>query len=140
DTGRARPEGSCVQRLFEAQAEKTPLALAVACGHETLTYGELNRRANQLAHFLRARGVGPEVKVGLCVERSVTMLTGLLGILKAGGAFVPLDPAYPRELLTFMLEDARPKVPLTLEHLSERVSGAATQTVRLDADWERIAQ
>ena len=76
-------------------------------GNQRLTYQELNRRANQLAHYLQALGVGPEVLVGICVGRGAEMVVGLLGILKAGGAYVPLDPAYPRERLAFMLDDAR---------------------------------
>src|SRR5262249_3898177 len=91
------PEGGCIPRLFEAQTERTPQAVALAFGEEELTYRELNRRANQLAHHLRGLGVGPEVLVGICVERSAEMAVGLLGVLKAGGAYVPLDPAFPKE-------------------------------------------
>ena len=87
--------------------------MAVVYEEQQLTYRELNRRANQLAHYLRSLGVGPEVLVGICVERSVEMVVGLLGILKAGGAYVPLDPEYPRERLSFMLDDARVSVLLT---------------------------
>jgi len=102
-----------LHRLFEAQAAKTPGALAVEFAGEQLTYAELNERANQLAHQLRALGVGPEVLVGLCVERSLELVIGMLGILKAGGAYVPLDPSYPSERLQFMIEDAKPAVLLT---------------------------
>ena len=86
--------------------ERTPDAIAVVFETEQLTYGELNRRANQLAHHLRALGVGPEIVVAICLERSLEMVVGLLGILKAGGAYLPLDPAYPKERLAFMLNDA----------------------------------
>jgi len=108
----------CAHQLFEAQAAKTPGALAVEFAGEQLTYAELNERANQLAHQLRALGVGPEVLVGLSVERSLELVIGMLGILKAGGAYVPLDPSYPRERLQFMIEDAKPAVLLTPEGLS----------------------
>ena len=93
-------------QLFEAQVARSPDAVAVVFEDTTLTYADLDARANQLAHHLRARGVGPEVVVGLCIERSPEMIVGLLGILKAGGAYLPLDPAYPTERLAFMIEDA----------------------------------
>ena len=100
--GRCRP--ATLPELFAAQAARTPDAVAVVFGEEALTYGELECRANQLAHHLRALGVGPEVVVGLCVARSLEMVVGLLGILKAGGAYLPLDPDYPAERLAFMLD------------------------------------
>ena len=95
------------------QAERTPTAVALTCAGATLTYSELNARANRLARRLRAEGVGPEVLVGLCAGRSTAMVVGLLAVLKAGGAYVPLDPAYPAERLAFMLGDARATVILT---------------------------
>ena len=97
--------------LFAAQAARTPDAVAVVFEEQSLTYAQLDARANQLAHHLRGLGVGPETVVGLCVERSLEMVVGLLGILKAGGAYLPLDPAYPQERLAFMLEDARAPDP-----------------------------
>src|ERR1700728_239111 len=99
--------------MFEEQVEKTPGATAVVFEEEELSYGELNRRANQLAHYLRELGVGPDVRVAIAVERGFEMIIGLLGILKAGGAYVPLDPAYPEERLRFMLGDSMPAVLLT---------------------------
>jgi non-ribosomal peptide synthetase component F len=105
-----------------------------------MTYRELNRRANQLAHYLRERGVGPEVLVALCVERSTEMIVGILGILKAGGAYVPLDPAYPTGRLAFMIEDARPPVLLTQGRLSETLPAYAGHVVTLDSDWGEIAR
>ena len=105
-----------------------------------LTYRELNRRANQLAHHLQSLGVGPEVLVGLCVERSVEMVVGLLGILKAGGAYVPLDPAYPKERLAFMLEDTQAPVLLTQQRLVIGLPQCRAQIVCLDSGWEVIAQ
>src|ERR1700719_2588006 len=103
--------------LFAAQAASTPDAAAVVYEDQRLTYGELNARANRLAHHLRGLGVGPEVLVGVCLERSLELVVGLLGILKAGGAYVPLDPAYPTERLAYMLQDARAAVLLTQRRL-----------------------
>jgi amino acid adenylation domain-containing protein len=130
----------CIQELFEEQVERTPDAVAVVFEEQQLTYRELNRRANQLAHHLRALGVGPGVLVGICAERSVEVVVGLLGILKTGGAYVPLDPAYPKERLSFMLEDARAPVLLTQERLVGGLPEHVATVVRLDADWPVIAQ
>ncbi|MBZ4422338.1 non-ribosomal peptide synthase/polyketide synthase [Myxococcus sp. RHSTA-1-4] len=129
----------CVHHRFEAWAASTPDAVAVTYEGAALTYGELNRRANQLAHHLRARGVGPEVLVGLCVERSPEMLVGLLGILKAGGAYLPLDPTYPKDRLSFMLEDASVALLLTQERLVPSLP-RERPTLCLDSDWERISR
>jgi amino acid adenylation domain-containing protein len=130
----------CIHNMFEAQATRTPDAVALICDDQSLTYRELNRRANQVAHALRELRVGPEVLVGLCIERSLAMVVGLLGILKAGAAYVPLDPTYPPERLAFMLEDAQPPVVLTQERLVARLSNHVTQMVCLDAHWPTIAQ
>ncbi|HVH12903.1 MAG TPA: amino acid adenylation domain-containing protein, partial [Longimicrobium sp.] len=102
------PAESCIHERFEAQAARTPDATAVVSAMGSLTYAELNARANRLAHHLRALGVGPGMRVGLCVERSPAMVVGVLGVLKAGGVFVPLDPSYPRERLEYMLADSAP--------------------------------
>ncbi len=142
------PQEACLHELFEAQAARTPDAVAAAYEDLQVTYAELNTRANQVARCLRQRGVKPEVLVGLCVERSVEMIVGLLGILKAGGAYVPLDPSYPPERLAFMLADAQTPVLLTQESLSNQYAGilqassSATrfQVILLDADWPQIAQ
>jgi amino acid adenylation domain-containing protein len=107
------PRSRCVSQLFEEHVTRSPEALAVAWEDQSLSYGELNRRANQLAHYLRGLGVGPEVRVGICMERSLDMMVALLGVLKAGGAYLPLDPAYPKERLAFMLEDAQVSVLVT---------------------------
>ncbi|HEX2077791.1 MAG TPA: condensation domain-containing protein, partial [Longimicrobium sp.] len=96
----------CIHHAFQAQAERTPDAVALVWEHESLTYGELNQRANRLAHHLRALGVGAETRVGICLERGMEMVVSLLAVLKAGGAYVPLDPAYPAERLAWMLADA----------------------------------
>lgn len=130
----------CIHQLFEAQVEQTPDAVAVMFEHEQLTYQELNARANQLGHYLQALGTGPEVLVGLCVERSVSMVVGLLAILKAGGVYLPLDPAYPQERLAFMLEDACVSILLTQENLVQKLTSHQAQLVCLDTDSEAIAQ
>ncbi len=133
------PRESSVQEQFEAQVELKPDSLAVIFGQDQLTYRELNRRANQLAHYLQACGVGTEIPVGVCMKRSTELLVGLLGILKAGGAYVPLDPDYPRERLSFMVEDARLPVLLTQEHLRESLPQNQAQVVCLDSDWPAIS-
>src|SRR5262249_5073449 len=137
DTARAIPSAT-LPELFEAQVARTPDAVAVVFADGTLTYGELNARANQLAHHLRALGVGPEVVVGLCVERSLELLIGLLGILKAGGAYLPLDPSYPRERLAFMLADVGAPVLVTQAKLAD-ASPPATHVFCLDRDWNSLA-
>ena len=129
-----------VPELFAAQAVRAPDAVAVVFEDQSLTYGALDARANQLAHHLRTIGVGPEVVVGLCVERCPEMLVALLGILKAGGAYLPLDPTYPAERLAFMLEDARAAVLVTQSVLLERIGPHRADIVRLDADWPAIAR
>ncbi|HYR10534.1 MAG TPA: AMP-binding protein, partial [Longimicrobium sp.] len=111
------PADRCIHELFEAQAARTPNAVALVHEADSLTYAELNARANRLAHHLIGLGVGPEVRVGVCLERGVEMVVSLLGVLKAGGAYVPLDPAYPAERLAFMLADSATLVLLTQEKL-----------------------
>ncbi|HWS86516.1 MAG TPA: amino acid adenylation domain-containing protein [Pyrinomonadaceae bacterium] len=130
---------SLLHRLFEEQAELTPDAMALAFEGTRLSYRELNERANRLAHDLRARGVGPDVLVGVLMERSLEMVVGLLGILKAGGAYVPFDPSYPEERLAFMFADARARVLLTQERFAGRLPAHAAEVVCLDSDWESIA-
>src|SRR5271157_5342415 len=95
DTRQDYPRGACIHELFEAQAARTPEAVALIAGERQLSYGELNAQANRVAHELRSLGVKPDERVGICAERSAEMVIGLLGILKAGGAYVPLDPIYP---------------------------------------------
>ena len=128
-----------IGQLFEAQVERTPEAVAVIFEDEQLTYRDLNRRANQLAAYLRKLGVGPEVLAGVCLERSLEMMVGLLGILKAGGAYVPLDPTYPEERLAFMLQDSRIAVLLTQRKLVEKLPHHEAEVLCLDSDWESIA-
>lgn len=125
---------------FEAQAAQRPEAIALRCGDRQLTYGELNERANQLAHYLQAAGVGAESVTGICLERTPEMLVGLLAILKAGGAYLPLDPEYPAERLAFMLHDAAPSVLLTQSHLAARLSGQTVRIISLDEEQSLIAR
>ena len=117
------PREKCVQELFEEQVERTPEGTAVVFEGSSLSYRELNRRANQVAHYLRRLGVKPDARVGICVERGLEMVVGLLGVLKAGGAYVPLDPAYPEERLRWMLEDSAPVALLTQGHLEGLYTG-----------------
>src|ERR1051326_1370237 len=136
---RFTPQDRCLSTLFEAQVAQRPEATAVWCGEQQITYRELNERANRLAHYLRQRGVGPEVRVGICLERSLELVVGLLGILKAGGVYIPLDPGYPSERLRFMLEDSHPLVLLTLQHLRNHLPEGSIPMVYLDVDWAMIA-
>ncbi|HEV2736864.1 MAG TPA: amino acid adenylation domain-containing protein [Longimicrobiaceae bacterium] len=137
-TGRDYPRGECVHGLFAAQAARTPDAPAVASGEETLSYAELDARANRLANHLRRLGVGPETRVGVCVERGPEMFWGVLGVLKAGGAYVPLDPAYPEDRLAFMVEDAGARVLLAQARVADRLPAGGAAVVRLDADRAAI--
>src|SRR6266516_2779503 len=134
------PKHQCLHQLFEAQVERTPDTVAVVSEEQYLAYRVLNARANQLAHHLQALGVGPEVLVGICMERSLEMIVGLLGVLKAGGAYVPLDPLYPPERLAFIMQDSQITVVLTQERLRLWMPEHSVQVVSLDADWEAIAQ
>ncbi|MGC8451957.1 MAG: amino acid adenylation domain-containing protein [Cylindrospermopsis raciborskii] len=129
-----------LHELFELQVDKTPNAIAVVFKNQSLTYYELNERANQLAHYLQSCGVKPDVLVGICIERSLEMVIGLLGILKAGGAYVPLDCEYPQERLNFMLEDAKIDLLLTQEQLRERLDSlSVSQIIYLDSQQQFIA-
>ncbi|MEH2001260.1 MAG: amino acid adenylation domain-containing protein [Nostoc sp.] len=129
----------CIHQLFEEQVERIPDAVAVMFGNQQLTYGELNSRANQLAHYLKSLGVEADVLVGLYVERSLEMLVGLLGILKTGGAYVPLDPEYPQERLAYMLNDSQVSVLLTQEKLLTSLPEHGAHVLCLDKDWEDIS-
>ncbi|ARV58502.1 non-ribosomal peptide synthetase [Nostocales cyanobacterium HT-58-2] len=134
------PQDKCIHELFEQLVERTPDAVAVMFADQQLTYRELNSRANQIAHYLRTLGVGPEVLVSIFVERSLEMVVGLLGILKAGGAYVPLDPTYPKERLAFMLHNSQPLVLLTQESLKTELPEHTAQVVCFDGDRQSIAQ
>ena len=129
DTEAEFPGGRCLHELFEEQASRTPDAIAVSFESGALSYSELNRRANQLAHHLRALGVKPEMRVAICADRGLEMLVALLAVFKAGGAYVPLDPQYPAERLAFVLEDAAPVVLLTQGHLAKLFAGDGPRTI-----------
>ena len=126
-----------LHQLFEAQVERTPQAVALVFEDEHLSFDEVNRQANQLARHLRDLGVGPEVRVGLLLERSTEMVVCLLAVLKAGGAYVPLDPAYPRERLSSMLADSSVFVLLTQQSLLEKLSPDNARLISVDTDCHR---
>jgi amino acid adenylation domain-containing protein len=140
DTLAPFPDESCIHELFESQVARSPDAVALVDREHTLSYRELNERANQVAHYLRGLGVGADVLVGLCVERSSEALVALLGILKAGGAYVPLDPAYPKARLAFILADAEVEVLLTQEAIRHALSGGTSALVSLDGDAALFAR
>jgi amino acid adenylation domain-containing protein len=138
DTSKEYRAEPCLHLMFESQAERTPDSIAVVFEHELISFDALNRKANQLARYLRKIGVGPEVAVGICVERSIEMVVGLLGILKAGGAYVPFDPSYPVERLAYILADSRVSVLLTQERLVDSLPGQCAHTLCIDSQWEAV--
>lgn len=140
DTASEYPREQRLHQLIEAQVEKTPEAVAVVFEGQQVSYAALNRRANQLAHHLRRLGVGSEVLVGLCMERSVEMVVALLGILKAGGTYVPLDPEFPRERVAFMLADSAAPLLVTQQRLLPELPAHRAQVLCLDTDWPSIAR
>lgn len=137
-TGRAYAESLCVHQLFEAAAHRQPEAVAVVADGQRVHYGDLNRRANQLARYLRERGVGPGVHVGLCMDRSVELVVGILGILKAGGAYVPLEPTWPPERLACLLNDAGVALLLTQARWRHQLPAGPAAVVCLDREWEQV--
>ena len=139
DTTKEYPQDKCIHQLFEAQVELSPDAVAVVFEGQQLSYRELNARALQLARYLQSLGVGPEVLVGICVERSFETIVGILGILKAGGAYVPIDPAYPSERIGYMLDDSQLPVLLTQKQLVASLPEHQARVVCLDSDWEEIS-
>ncbi len=134
------PTNQCIHQLLESQVERTPDNMAVIFENKSLTYRELNSRANQVARYLQTLQVGSEVLVGICMERSLEMAIALLGILKAGAAYVPLDPAFPQERLALMLEDSQLSVLLTESDQLAKLPHHQAQVVCLDTDWEKITQ
>lgn len=134
------PSDALIHELFEAQVRRTPDAIAIVVQRRPLTYADLNAKANQLARCLIKHGVGPDVLVGLCLDRSLDLIIGLLAIHKAGGAYVPMDPTYPKDRLAFMLEDAEPAVLLTQEALVSSLPQPRPPVVLLDAEWGAIAR
>ena len=139
DTHTDYPKDKCIHSLFEEQVERTPEAVAVVFEDQQLTYRELNNRANQLAQYLKTLGVGAETLVGICVERSLEMVVGILAVFKVGGAYVPLDPNYPSERLVYMLQDARVSILLTQQKLPKDLTDCQVNIIYLDTDWEKIA-
>jgi len=137
-TERAYPTGLCIHQLFEAQVARTPDAVAVSAGGARLTYGELDRQANRLANRLRALGVGPEVPVAVCMERTPDLVVALYGVLKAGGAYVPVDPAYPAERIAFMLAESGAPVVLTHASLAAGLPPTEARLLRMDADRAEV--
>ncbi|WP_437681732.1 amino acid adenylation domain-containing protein [Sorangium sp. So ce131] len=136
---RPYPQHRCLHELFEAQAARTPERVALVFEAERLTYAELNRRANQLAHHLRRHGVGPDTVVAVVAERSVELVVALYGVLKAGGAYLPIDPTYPSERIRVLLEDAASPVVLTQEKWRSGLPETSAHVVCVDADWSEIA-
>lgn len=130
----------CLHHLFENQVAQTPNAPALRFAGHILSYSQLNQKANQLAHFLIAEGIRPDGMVGVCMERSLEMVIALMGILKAGGGYLPIDPTYPAERLKFMMEDAQVPLLLTQAHLVDNLPASSSQIVCLDSDWENIAR
>ena len=140
DTRIRYPQDKSIHETVEAQVEKTPNAIAVSFEDQTLTYAELNARANQVARYLKKFDVGPDVLVGMYMQRTTEMVVAILGILKAGGAYVPMDPVYPQDRIAFMLEDTRTPVLLTQEYMLDNLPETQAQIICLDKDWEKIAQ
>jgi amino acid adenylation domain-containing protein len=140
DTHAPLPSEQCLHQLIEAQVERAPEAIAMMHGDQRLSYEELNRRANRLAHYLRAQGVGPDQLVGVCLERSAEMVVALLGILKAGGAYLPLDPSHPAERVVSILNDARVGIVVTQQHFAERFCSVGTRIVCTDTEASAIAR
>src|ERR1043165_7348161 len=138
-TARVYPKDKCIHELFEEQARLRPEATAIVCGAERLSYGEVNERANQLAHYLRKAGVGPEQLVGIFMERSVEMVVGLLAVLKAGGAYLPLDPRYPAGRVSYMLRDGEAAVVLTQEQMRAQLPESSARVLSVDGEAEQIA-
>ncbi len=133
------PSDKCMHELFEQRVSETPDAIALVCGSKQLTYQELNQKANQLANYLRKLGAGPDVLVGICMYRSLEMIIGILGTLKAGAAYVPLDPAYPQKRLAAMMEDVDLRVLLTTQEMLAVLPENKVKQVCLDSDWPQIA-
>src|ERR1051325_1147355 len=137
-TARVYPQDKCIHELFEEQARLRPSAKAIVCGAERLSYGEVNERANQLANYFRKAGVGPEQLIGIFMERSVDMVVGLLAVLKAGGAYLPLDPRYPAGRVSYMLRDGDAAVVLTQERMRAQLPESGARVLSVDGEAEQI--
>ncbi|MDZ7375436.1 MAG: amino acid adenylation domain-containing protein, partial [candidate division KSB1 bacterium] len=136
-TDRAFPEDRCLHQLFEAQVARDPEAIAVTFKNDQLSYGQLNQRANHLAHYLQSLGVGVESRVGICLERSAETIVAILAVLKAGGGYVPIDPRYPAERLAFLIQDAQLAVLITQQHILPQLH-TDVPIVLIDSDWDKI--
>src|SRR5205085_6641104 len=134
------PREQCVHQLIGAQAARTPQAIAAVCADRHFTYAQLDGAANRLAHFLRKRGVSSGDRVAICLDRSLEMLIGVLGILKAGAAYVPLDPEFPRERIAAVLEDSCPALLLTHDDVASRLNLVGVQVVCLDSAWPEVSR
>ena len=134
------PNERCLHELFEERVEKAPHAVALVYEEQTVTYQALNQRANQLAHYLKKLGVGLETTVGLCIERSIEMVVGILGVLKAGGSYLPLDPDYPAERLAFIMQDSQCYLVVTQESLTDHLPDDSVRLICLDTEWAKIAE
>src|SRR5262249_17227800 len=132
------PVDAMLHTMIEAQAARTPDAVAIEFEGQSMTYRELDRRANQLAHRLRALGVGPDVLTAVCLERSLQFIVALYGVLKAGGAYVPLDPEYPSERLAYMMSDTDAPVLITTRALAGRLASGHARTLVIDEEWDRL--
>jgi len=140
DTRREGPHKKCIHELFESQVELNPEKLAVVYNDEKITYGELNRRSNQLANYLKNIGVGPEVVVGFCLVRSIDLVISILGIMKAGGAYFPLDPAYPDDRLAYLLSDSKISILIINQAIQKKLPGDGVKIIDLESDWVVISQ
>jgi amino acid adenylation domain-containing protein/thioester reductase-like protein len=134
------PSEACLHHLVESQVRRTPRDTAVTCGGISISYGELNDRANHLAHYLRTHGIRTESRVALCLNRSVEMVTAMLAVLKAGGTYVPLDPEYPRERLAYLLSDSTAELVITQSELGQATDAATVERLLIDEDWAAIAE
>lgn len=134
------PKTNGLHQFFEAQVKQTPNAIAIILEKQQLTYNELNQQANQLAHYLQSFGIKPEDKIGICIDRTFDLIIGLLGILKTGAAYVPLDPTYPEERLTFTIQDAGCSIILTQQKFNEKLPLNQTPVIYIDTDWKKITK
>ena len=140
DTSADFPSDKCMHQLFENLAVRNPDAIALTFADQRISYSEFNRRANQMARYLNKIGIGKEDLIGICMERSIEMMIGIMGTLKAGGAFIPLDPAYPPDRLDYMITDSSISVLLTQQALAESVNPHQAKVVYIDSEWEKISQ
>ena len=139
DTQAEYPRERCVHQLFEEQAQRTPDAVAIVCNQQSLTYAQLNAKANQLAHYLQSLDVGSETRVGIALPRSAEMIVAALAVLKAGGAYVPIDLAYPLQRLRYLAENSGASVLLTRRAVPEGLNSQFIRTVPLESHWSKVA-